>query len=197
MWRGRRVSSGTQKQKTPSFYPGKAFGPDYDDVMSESAGKRRRVFQMHETERLRTLEGRPLAGYGQRFLGYVIDLVLAVVLWAPLEFLWRRYLLHETNINLEWTFHEAGNIVVMLLYWASWNYFGNGRTPGKFIAGTRILSLTSERMGRWQSVERALGYGAAVLEGGLGFLQIFWDKNRMCAQDRLAETVVINVRTSK
>ena len=45
-----------------------------------------------------------------------------------------------------------------------------------------------------QSIERALGYGAAILEGGLGFLQFFWDKNRMCAQDRLAETIVVDVR---
>jgi hypothetical protein len=37
--------------------------------------------------------------------------------------------------------------------------------------------------------ERAFGYGAAVIEGGLGFLQFFWDRNRMCAQDRLAETI--------
>jgi hypothetical protein len=42
--------------------------------------------------------------------------------------------------------------------------------------------------------ERALGYGAGVLEGGLGFLQFFWDRNRMCAQDRLAETIVIDTR---
>ena len=72
--------------------------------------------------------------------------------------------------------------------------FGNGRTPGKLVARTQVLSLTSERMGRWQSVERGLGYGAAVLELGLGFLQFFWDRNRMCAQDRLAETIVIDVR---
>src|ERR1700722_16026468 len=43
-------------------------------------------------------------------------------------------------------------------------------------------------------IERGLGYGAAVLELGLGFLQFFWDRNRMCAQDRLAETIVIDVR---
>jgi hypothetical protein len=52
-------------------------------------------------------------------------------------------------------------------------------------------------MGLWQSVERGLGYGAAVLEGGLGFLQFFWDPNRMCAQDRLAETIVIDLREPK
>jgi hypothetical protein len=33
-----------------------------------------------------------------------------------------------------------------------------------------------------------------VLEGGLGFVQFLWDRNRMCAQDRLAETVVVDLR---
>lgn len=36
-----------------------------------------------------------------------------------------------------------------------------------------------------------------MLELGLGFLQFFWDRNRMCAQDRLAETIVIDVRKPK
>jgi hypothetical protein len=74
------------------------------------------------------------------------------------------------------------------------NYFGNGRTLGKWVVRSRAMSLTSERMGLWQSFERALGYGASVLEGGLGFAQFFWDRNRMCAQDRLAETIVADVR---
>jgi hypothetical protein len=59
------------------------------------------------------------------------------------------------------------------------------------------MSLTGERMGLWQSIERGLGYGAAMLELGLGFLQFFWDPNRMCAQDRLAETIVVDVRKPK
>ena len=85
----------------------------------------------------------------------------------------------------------------MVLYFGLANYFGNGQTPGKWVARTRAMSLTGERMGLWQSIERGLGYGAAVLELGLGFLQFFWDRNRMCAQDRLAETIVIDVRKSK
>jgi uncharacterized RDD family membrane protein YckC len=140
------------------------------------------------------LNGLPLAAFWQRVLGYFVDLLLAVVLWFPLEFAWRRYVLHQVNIELKWDFHEAGNIIVALLYWGSANYFGNGQTPGKWVARTRAVSLTSNRMGRWQSLERALGYGAAVLEGGLGFLQFFWDRNRMCAQDRLAETIVVDLR---
>ena len=159
--------------------------------------KVRRLFQMHETDRVHALQGLPLASVGQRILGYVIDIAIALILWAPLEFAWRRYLLHQQHIDLTWNFHEAGNIVVMLLYWAAWNYFGNGQTPGKFVGRTRAVSLTSERLGLWQSVERALGYGAAILEGGLGFVQVFWDKNRMCAQDRLAETIVVDIRKQK
>ena len=119
---------------------------------------------------------------------------MAVVLWAPLEIGWRTFILHESEVHLAWDFHEAGNLVVMILYLGLANYFGNGQTPGKWVARTRAVSLISDRLTFWQSLERALGYGAAVLECGLGFLQYFWSPNRMCAQDRLAETIVIDVR---
>jgi hypothetical protein len=107
------------------------------------------------------------------------------------------FILHEKDFHVVWDFHEPGNIIAMILYWGLANYFGNGQTPGKWVARTRVVSLTSERIGLWQSVERGLGYGAAVLEGGIGLLQFFWDPNRMCAQDRLAETIVIDVRKPK
>jgi uncharacterized RDD family membrane protein YckC len=115
--------------------------------------------------------------------------------WTPLEYAWRHYALHEERIDMKFDFHEPGNIVVLLLYLGLSNYWGNGQTPGKWVARTRAMSLTSERMRLWQSAERALGYGAAVLEAGLGFVQFFWDRNRMCAQDRLAETIVVDVRS--
>ena len=165
--------------------------------MSEMAGRQRPRFHAHETERTKELDGTLLATFGQRVFTYVVDLMIAVILWAPLEIAWRYYLLREQKIELKWDFHEAGNIVVMLLYLGLANYFGNGRTPGKWAARIRAVSLTGERMGLWQSVERALGYGAAVLEGGLGFVQFFWDRNRMCAQDRLAETIVVDERKTK
>lgn len=153
-----------------------------------------RRFHAHDTARLDELENLPLASFAQRFLGYLIDLILAVLCWAPVEVLWHVKVLHEQNVRLVWDFHEAGNLVFMLLYFGCANYIGNGRTPGKYIARTRAVSLTSPRLGLWQSIERGFGYGAAILEGGLGFVQFFWDRNRMCAQDRLAETIVIDLR---
>lgn len=154
----------------------------------------RQRFSAHESPRAHQLDGLPLATFWQRLLGYAIDLVLAIVIWAPLEVGWRILVLHESNVNIRWDFHEVGNVIVVVLYYGIANYAGNGRTPGKWMARTRTVSLVSKRLGFWQSIERALGYGAAVLECGLGFLQYFWSENRMCAQDRLAETIVVDLR---
>jgi len=153
-----------------------------------------RYFHAHEAERLRQLDGTPLATFGQRLLGFAADLLLCVLLWAPLELSWKTFVLHEHELHAHWDFHELGNIIVLVAYFGLCNFLGNGQTPGKRLARTRVVSLTGERMGPWQSIERGLGYGAAILEGGLGFLQYFWSKNRMCAQDRLAETIVIDLR---
>jgi uncharacterized RDD family membrane protein YckC len=167
---------------------------DHAPASATTTGKPRRRFHAHETARMEALDGVPLAAFWQRALGYFIDVDIAIVVWVPLEIAWRYFVLHEERIELKWDFHEPGNILAVLLYLGLANYFGNGKTPGKWVARTRAVSLTGERMGRWQSAERALGYGAAVLEAGLGFLQFFWDRNRMCAQDRLAETIVIDER---
>ncbi len=162
--------------------------------MSRSPQRGPRRFHAHETARADALDGALLASFGQRVLGFLIDLFLAVIIWAPFEGAWRHFVLHEQRIELKWDFHEAGNILIALLYWGLCNFFGNGQTPGKWILRTRAVSLTGERLGAWQSIERALGYGAATLEFGLGFLQFFWDRNRQCAQDRLAETIVVDLR---
>jgi uncharacterized RDD family membrane protein YckC len=162
--------------------------------MSDKPQEGRRRFHAHVSAHVDALNGLVLASFWQRLLGYFVDLVIAVAIWFPVELCWRYFLLHEVNVHLVWDFHEAGNVIVMVLYWGLTVYFGNGRTPGKWVARTRIVSLTGPRMGLWQSIERGLGYGASVLEGGLGFLQFFWDRNRMCAQDRLAETIVVDAR---
>jgi len=90
-----------------------------------------RSFCSHESERKRALNGVRLAAFWQRLLGYFLDTVFAVMVWWPLELGFRHYVLHERQIEMKWDFHEAGNMVVMLLYWGLGNYLGNGQTPGK------------------------------------------------------------------
>jgi hypothetical protein len=110
--------------------------------MTQQSKKARRRFHAHVETRADSLDGILLAAFWQRLLGYCVDLLLAVVIWGPVEYSWRHFLLHETNIHIVWDFHEAGNIVVMVLYWGLTNYFGNGQTPGKWVAPRRSAKVT-------------------------------------------------------
>jgi uncharacterized RDD family membrane protein YckC len=82
-------------------------------------------------------------------------------------------------------------ILVPVLYFGIFLWLGNGRTPGKRIMKIRVVSLVHTHISFWHAAERALGYGAALLEGGFGFAQFFLHPYRRCAQDRLAETIVV------
>ena len=154
----------------------------------------------HETPAEWALEGLPLASFKRRALSHVVDfaligLILMVIFGCVV--LWQHYLLGRDITKMSFGSEEYDHeidILTLVLYHGIFNYFTNGLTPGKRALGIRVVSLVGPRLGRWQSVERALGYGAAMLEGGLGFIQYFWSPNRMCAQDRLAETIVVSTR---
>jgi uncharacterized RDD family membrane protein YckC len=170
-----------------------------------------RYFHAHGTAREEELEGLPLAGFGRRVLGYWIDLLLMLPLVVLIAWLWARYGFLADSLHREWKWHgstvrigagfsgasdsnEWVFIVAGLFCIALVNYLSNGKSVGKWIARTRIVSLTHEKLGLWQCVERILGYGASLAEGGLGFIQYYWSPNRMCAHDRLAETIVVDER---
>jgi uncharacterized RDD family membrane protein YckC len=91
--------------------------------------------------------------------------------------------------------HLAATVVVPILYCGILLWSGNGRTPGKRLMKIRVVSLTHRHITFWHAVERALGYGAAALELGFGFVQFFIHPYRRCAQDRLAETIVVTERS--
>ena len=86
------------------------------------------------------------------------------------------------------------DVLVPVLYFGILLWRGKGRTPGKRLMRIRVVSLMHRHITFWHSVERALGYGAAALEGGFGFVQFFIHPYRRCAQDRLAETIVVTER---
>jgi RDD family len=123
--------------------------------------------------------------------------VIATVLFAPVEYCWQRYLEHKENIVIRLDVHEWRSLIVIVLYFGLCTYFTNGKTIGKWMLRIRVVSLTQQRVSLWQSMERALGYGASALEAGFGFLQFFINRNRQCVHDRIAETIVVDERAEK
>ncbi|MGA1982039.1 MAG: RDD family protein [Acidobacteriaceae bacterium] len=155
-------------------------------------------FHPHEPARAEALAGVALASFGARAAAFAIDFFLVVLAYSPLYIGFRYLLLRlrgvnpkDINIHLEFGFHDIGSLVALVVYFGLLAYWWNGRTIGKRLLKIRAVSLIGERITLWQSVERALGYGASALEGGFGFVQYFIHRNHCCVHDRIAETIVV------
>ena len=156
-----------------------------------------RHFHAHETARFDALSGVPLASFRQRMWGLLIDLCLIGIL---------RWLLglhgHHSEDEGPLTMakllvkavNEVEELLEFTLYFAVALKVGKGQTIGKWLMKVRVISLTHDRIGWWQSTERALGYGASLLEGGFGFVQFFINRNQQTVHDRIAETIVVDER---
>lgn len=152
---------------------------------------------------MQELDGLPLADFWQRAGAFATDVTLAVVAVIIIALLFatamwviqtgadvHRPIAYHFDPKEEWI-KVAFETAVSVLYFGLTTYFWNGRTPGKSLFRIRVVSLVHERMTLWHSIERALGYGAAALELGFGFVQFFIHPYRRTAQDRLAETIVV------
>jgi uncharacterized RDD family membrane protein YckC len=158
-----------------------------------------RKFDARETERLKELEAKTLAPFLRRAAAYALDIVIASVIAASLDVLFLFFAGKNAagqNIDIKFDFENWYSIAALIFYFGLATYLGNGQTLGKKFFGIRVVSLTHPKITFWQAVERALGYGASILEAGLGFLQFFWHHNRQTVHDRIAETIVVDERAS-
>jgi uncharacterized RDD family membrane protein YckC len=157
-----------------------------------------RTFDAHETERLHSIHGTPLASFTARAGAFSVDFLLAFFIFLGLLMLAARVAAYVGiqigDLNLKFDFEHWYSILFIVAYFSLSTFLGNGRTPGKWIFGIRVVSLVHDRMSLWHSFERALGYGASALEFGFGFLQYFIHPNRRTVHDRIAETIVIHDR---
>ena len=155
------------------------------------------TYDSHQTKRMEAVHGAPLASFWRRAAAFMLDIVIMSLLFVAvgslLEPVLRKYgwkmrssegLVFALNAN--WY-----SVAWVVLYFGLATYFGRGRTPGKALLGIRVVSLAHERLSLWHSLERALGYGASMLEFGFGFLQYFIHPNKRTVHDRIAETIVV------
>jgi len=149
------------------------------------------------TRRMLELEGVELASFARRAGAIGIDFVAIVCLFLaiaiPVAKAWGAA--HNINVTLEFRpFENWYSTVAPVIYFGLIVWLTNGRTLGKWLTGIRVVSLVHERMTFWHSLERALGYGASLLEAGSGFFQYLVHPSHQTVHDRIAETIVVRLR---
>lgn len=166
------------------------------------APKPARLFNPHSTGRPESLSGAALAPFGRRLAAYAIDITMVMSTYQAVVGFIKAWIAragvaedvyHSAHVHVRLEFEETFKllwVVWLILYFGLIVWRTNGYTLGKRLLRIRILSLTHPRITLWQSIERALGYGASMLEGGFGFFQFFMEPNRRCVHDRIAETIV-------
>jgi uncharacterized RDD family membrane protein YckC len=153
-----------------------------------------------ETPELVSIE-MPIAGIGSRFIALVIDYliqfaalillsVLAAVIIPALHFLGR--------ISADW----AGGIFVIIFFLFLWGYFAlfeafaNGRTPGKRVAKIRVIHRSGRAISFVESLARNLLRFVDFLPSFyvVGVVAMFLSRQNQRLGDMVAGTLVVHDR---
>jgi len=166
-----------------------------ESTKASAPSKKIRLFDPHEIPRLESLAGLPLAGFWQRAAAFIIDFLVVLLVFTPVE-LTRKYIelkvAHKPiDIAIKYDPRDFEDLLYFIAYTGLAVWRTNGLTVGKRLLHIRVVSLSRPRITLWQATERGLGYGASFLEGGFGFIQFFIHRNRQCVHDRIAETIVV------
>jgi hypothetical protein len=96
-------------------------------------------------------------------------------------------LMEELGVGLGWA----------AFYFSIFTAWWKGQTPGKKLLGMQVIKLDNTPLNLWESFGRYGGYAAGLATGLMGFFQVFWDPNRQAIQDKISETLVIDLRKPK
>jgi len=154
-----------------------------------------------------------LAPIKKRFFAFLIDWIVLIIIYFCIILLFALFNMNISKINVHGIFdveiemNTTHSYVITfmkfllgllpVLYFVISFYFCKGQTIGKYFLRIRVLSLYHEHLGLWHCIERSLGYFASALEFGFGFIQAFWNPNRMTLHDKIGETIVIKLPVKK
>ena len=150
----------------------------------------------------------PLAGIGSRFLALTVDTLLQVV--AVIAVIIAGAIIATGSKASDWPgldrfFSQTiGAIVLVLLpfclYWGYFAFFEilwQGRTPGKRVAGIRVIHQSGRPMTAIECIGRNLMRGVDIIPGmyGVGLICMMCNQQNKRVGDFIAGTIVVHDKT--
>lgn len=147
----------------------------------------------------------PLAGVGSRFLAIAIDTLIqfALYLIAGIFF----FLILGLGASVIWFLPTTvgpalGMFVLFAIYWGYFAIFEivwKGQTPGKRVAGIRVIKESGRPINAFEAIGRNLMRSVDVLPGiyGVGLVCMMLNKQSRRLGDFVAGTVVVHEKPSE
>lgn len=134
------------------------------------------------------------AGFGIRFVAYLIDgialFVIASVVGFLIGFLFPEFVLSSTTEEIDLFFNFVG-LVISLLYFAILESSDWQGSVGKKILGIQVVNYNEEKVSFGQATGRFFG---KILSGWIlliGYIMVGFTENKQGLHDILAKTYVI------
>ena len=146
----------------------------------------------------------PLAGIGSRFLALTVDTLLQIAAVIAVVIVGAIIASGSTvaTPGLDRFFSQTIGAVVMVLlpfclYWGYFAFFEilwQGRTPGKRVAGIRVIHQSGRPMTAIECIGRNLMRGVDILPGmyGVGLICMMCNKQNKRVGDFIAGTIVVH-----
>jgi uncharacterized RDD family membrane protein YckC len=146
----------------------------------------------------------PVAGIGSRFLALGVDSVLQSVLYitATLTLMYGVPAIARASLPLLAQLGAASAILIgFCIYWGYFAFFEilwSGRTPGKRLAGIRVIKESGRPINAYEAIGRNIMRAIDFLPAlyGLGVVVMMANRNSRRLGDYLAGTVVIHDKKS-
>ena len=143
----------------------------------------------------------PLAGIGSRFLAIAVDMLIQFVSWFLLA-LMANFLLPDLSKYWPSAWNWTAAILMLVFFTLYWGYYAlfetlwKGQTPGKRLAGIRVIKDTGRPVAAYEAVARNLLRVVDQIPGmyAVGIITMFLNKKSKRIGDFVAGTVVVHER---
>lgn len=123
--------------------------------------------------------GPPLASWGRRVAGYLVDALLSLVVVGALTYV-------DPQLG------RVGNLVVLLAL--GYLTGTTGQTPGRRLLGTKVVRVVDGRvLGAGAGIGRQFLHLLDALALLLGFLWPIWDRKNQTFADKIINSVVLKL----
>ena len=147
----------------------------------------------------------PVAGIGSRFVAILVDYLIWTAGLVILAIVAALFLpaIHAAGGSMDAvTGKWAAGIVLLIIFLLHWGYFtlfeafGNGRTPGKHVAGIRVIHRSGRAVSFVESLARNLVRAVDYLPSfyAVGVVAMFLNRQHQRLGDMAAGSIVVRSR---